>query len=371
MSDSISRRDLLRAGAAAGSVLAFSSFDLASKAAAAQNKTYDKPVRLTSNENPYGFSPRAERAIRNSVRLGNQYADRGRIAELERMIADRENLKPENVVLGSGSGEVLCMAGAAYGWRAGGLVAPDLTFPLLFAYAENFGAPVVKVPLDENYRHDLPGMEKKVTKQTALCYVCNPNNPTGTYLPAKNVRDFCEEISGRTTVFVDEAYLEYTDEFPKNSMVELVRRGRPVIVSRTFSKIYGMAGMRIGYGLAPKEIADRLKKFRMTWFNSLGVNAAIAAYRDQDFIKMSREKNARVRDFLYREFSRMKLPHARSQGNFIWVRVGAENRDLADKMRPAGLLVRTALPPHQNWARITIGTAEQMKRFAGILEKHV
>ena len=366
MSEKLSRRSWLKASAITGSVLAFSSFNLSPKIKAESG--LDKPVRLTSNENPYGFSPKAKQAILESVELGNQYAHREKVAELEKMIADREGLKSENVILGSGSGEVLCMTGAAYGWQDGEMVTPDLTFPMLFRYAENFGAKVNKVPLNEKYEHDLNEMERKVSPKTSLAYVCNPNNPTGTYLPKKQVKDFCETVSKNTTVFVDEAYLEYTDEFPKNSMTELIKKDKNIIVSRTFSKIYGMAGMRIGYGLAKKEIADKLKRFRMTWFNSLGINAAIGSYKDTDFIKMSREKNAEVRRMLYKEFTERKMPYAESNGNFIWVNVGKQNRNLSEKMRKVNLIVRNAPSPREDWARITIGTAEQMKIFVNVLQ---
>lgn len=367
MSEKLSRRSWLKVSALAGTALAFSSGNLSPKTIA-QNASVDKPIRLTSNENPYGFSPKTKQAILDSVELGNQYAHNETVAELEKMIAEREGLKQENVILGSGSGEVLCMTGAAYGWQTGEIVTPELTFPMLFRYAENFNARIEKVPLNEKYEHDLEAMEKRVSGKTSLVYVCNPNNPTGTILPPKSVRHFCEEVSNKTTVFVDEAYLEYTDDYPRNSMVELVKQDKNVIVSRTFSKIYGIAGMRIGYGLAKKEIADKLKGFRMSWFNSLGINAAVASYQDTEFIKTSREKNKQVRAFLFKEFTKMKMPYAESHGNFIWVNVGAKNRNLSKKMRPANLLVRNAPSPNEDWARITIGTAEQMKVFTKILQ---
>lgn len=361
------RREWLKFSAVSAATLAVTSFDSAPDALARAQSDSGKLVRLTSNENLYGFSPKAKRVLLESTELANQYADREKIAKLEKMIADREGLKTENVILGSGSGEVLCMAGAAYGWQSGELVTPDLTFPLLFGYAENFGAKVEKVPLNERFEHDLGAMDKKVSRKTSLCYVCNPNNPTGTILPAKHVRNFCDEASRKTTIFVDEAYLEYTDEFPRNSMVDLVRQEKNVIVSRTFSKIYGLAGMRVGYGLAKAEIAEKLKKFRMSWFNSLGVNAALAAYDDTDFIKMSREKNRSVREFVSKELARMNLFHPPAHGNFLWVKFGEKQRNLSEKMRSANLLVRSAPRPHENWARITVGTAEQMKRFVETL----
>ena len=369
MTEKISRRNWLKATALTGSVLAFSSFNLSPKTAAQKASGRAAPVRLTSNENPYGFSPKAKQAIIDSVELGNQYAHRDKVAELEKMIAAREGLKPENVVLGSGSGEVLCMSGAAYGWQDGELVTPDLTFNMIFRYAENFDATVNKVPLNSKLELDLNEMEKQVSSNTSLVYVCNPNNPTGTYLPTRQVKDFCDVVSKRTTVYVDEAYLEFTDDFPRNSMVELIKQNKNVIVSRTFSKVYGMAGMRIGYGLAKKEIADRLKRFRMTWFNSLGISAAIESYKDKDFIKMSVEKNNMVRAMFSRELKKINMSHPKSEGNYLWVNGGKRIHNLQEKIRPYGLSVRNSRGKYEDWARITIGTAEQMSMLASAMKK--
>ena len=368
MTKRISRRNWLKASALTGSVLAFSSFNLPTETEA-QTTANKKLVRLTSNENPYGFSPKAKQAIIDSVEMGNQYAHREKVSELEKMIADREGLKPENVILGSGSGEVLCMTGAAYGWQEGEFITPELTFPMIFRYAENFDAKINKVPLNAKQELDLSEMEKRVSNKPSLAYVCNPNNPTGTLLPKKQVKDFCETVSKRTTVFVDEAYLEFTDNFPRNSMVELVKQDKNVVVSRTFSKIYGMAGMRVGYGLAKKEIADKLKRFRMTWFNSLGINAAIESYKDTDFIKMSVRKNEKVRKMFSRELKKINMSHPESHGNYLWVNGGKRIHNLHEKISPYGLSVRNSRGLYEDWARITIGTAEQMKTLANALRK--
>jgi len=368
MSEQISRRNWLKTTALTGTALAFSNSCL-SPNTEAQPKTAQTPARLTSNENPYGFSPKAKKAILDSVEMGNQYAHREKVGELEKLIADREGLEPENVILGSGSGEVLCMAGAAYGWQKGELVTPDLTFNMIFRYAEKFDAKIEKVPLNNNLELDLNAMEKRVSDKTSLVYVCNPNNPTGTMLPKDQVKDFCESVSSQTTVFVDEAYLEFTGDFPQNSMVELVKQDKNVIVSRTFSKIYGMAGMRIGYGLAKKEIADKLKKYRMTWFNTLGVNAAIESYKDTDFIKMSAKKIIGVRENFSRELTKIGMTHPKSEGNYLWINGGKRIHGLREKILPYGLSVRNSSGKYEDWARISIGTAEQMNTLARALKK--
>ncbi len=362
MSEKISRRNWLKTGVLASSAVALAP-SFASETEAG-NVSAKQAIRLFSNENPYGFSPKAKQAIIDSVHLGNQYAHRNKVIELRNLIAEREGLKPENVILGSGSGEVLCMAGAAYGWQGGEIVTPQTTFPMLFRYAEKFNAKTNKVPLNSKFELDLNEMDKQISQKTSLVYVCNPNNPTGTMLPNNQVKDFCEAVSKRTTVYVDEAYLEFTNDYPRNSMVELVRQEKNVIVSRTFSKIYGMAGMRIGYGLAKKEIADKVKNFKMSWISSLGTYAAIESYKDTKFIKESAKKNNAVREMFSRELRKINMPHPKSHGNFLWIKGGKRFHNLHEKIRPSGLLVYSSRASKEEWARVSIGTEKVMKQLA-------
>jgi Histidinol-phosphate/aromatic aminotransferase and cobyric acid decarboxylase len=363
MSTNLSRRRWLKFSAlSAGAALAFTSLDFSSETRARNNS--NNFIKLTSNENPYGYSPKAREAMLDALAEGNRYAAPEIVSRLEREIADREGLKPESVVLGTGSGEILCMTAIAFGQKE--IVAPDPTFPGLMRYAENLGARVKNVPLNEKFEHDLAAMARAVSENTSLVYVCNPNNPTAGVTPNEALHDFCRETAKRVPVFADEAYLEYTDEFPRNSMVELVRKGENVIVSRTFSKIYGMAGLRVGYGLANPELAQKLKKFRMTWLNNLSINAALAAYNDTDFIVQSRRRNAEVRSAVLSELKRMNLKYAPSEANFIWLNVGAELSNLGEQMRRRNILVGN---PQNNWARITVGTADEMKAFVAALKE--
>jgi histidinol-phosphate aminotransferase len=356
------RREWLKISALSGAALAFSSFDL-KPAANAQNNS-SKLIKLTSNENPYGFSPKARTAILDAVADGNRYASPDAVAGLERQIAEREGLKAENVVLGTGSGEVLCMAAIAFG--RGEIVAPEPTFPSLMRYAETLGAKIKPVPLNEKYEHDFGAMAKLVGENTSLVYVCNPNNPTASISPDSALRSFCSETARKTLVFADEAYLEYTDDFPRNSMIDLVKKGENVIVSRTFSKIYGLAGLRVGYGLARADLAQKLKKFRMTWFNNLSVGAALASYSDLDFITQSRRKNAEVRRAFLSEMDKMNLRYAPSEANFVWLGTGEDLNDLGDRMRAFNISLGN---PRGGWARVTIGTGDEMQAFVKALKE--
>jgi histidinol-phosphate aminotransferase len=349
----MNRRDLFKGGLAGIAVLPF-----LQTANCFAETTSNKIIKLTSNENPYGFSPKAKQVLIDALIDGNRYANPDFVAKFEQEIAKREGVKPENVVIGSGSGEILCMAAVAFGQKE--IVAPDPTFPSLMRYAENFGAKIKNVPLNEKFEHDFSAMARNVSENTSLVYVCNPNNPTASMSPINDLRAFCSETAKKALVFADEAYLEYTDDFPRNSMVDLVQKGENVIVSRTFSKIYGMAGLRIGYGLARADVVQKLKRLRMVWFNNPSLQAALAAYNDQDFVRESIRKNAEVRTKFQKELDQMNLKYAPSFANFLWVNVGAGMDDLGDKLRNHNILLNN---PRNDWARITIGTGEEMTAF--------
>jgi len=361
MSIKPTRREWLKLSAFSATALAFTSLNL--KGAANAQTISNKLIKLSSNENPYGFSPKAKQAILDSLADGNRYANPESVAKLEQQIAEREGLKAENVVLGTGSGEILCMAAIAFGQKE--IVAPEPTFPSLMNYSEKLGAKVNPVALNEKYEHNFGAMAKQINDNTSLVYVCNPNNPTASISPNEVLRIFCQDAAKKTLVFADEAYLEYTNEFPRNSMIDLVKKGENVIVSRTFSKIYGMAGLRVGYGLARPDLAQKLKKFRMTWFNNLSIQAALAAYSDQDFIAESKRKNAEVRRLFLSEMDKMGLKYAPSDANFVWLNVGDGLRDLGDKMRQHNIFLGRT----DNWARITIGTDEEMQAFMKALKE--
>ena len=375
MSDNhLNRREMLKMGTVA-SAATFLSLSGANNSASAQSQARlsgaaDKIIRIWGNENPFGPSPKARQAITKAVLAGNRYAT-GEITSLEKMIAERENVAPESVILGTGSGEVLAMAAVAYGLEKGEIVAADPTFAWLLRYAEFVGAKVNKIPLDENQSHDLKAMRRAVGSNTKLVYVCNPNNPTSTIVPSSRLRQFCEDVAEKTPVLVDEAYLEYLDDFPAQSMIDLVRKNQNVIVLRTFSKIYGLAGLRLGYGLAKPEIAAKLKQFRMTWLNPISLRAGIASLEDKDFVRESRRENAETRRFVLAEMDKLKLAYAPNpQGNFFWLKVGADQRDLPAKLAKSNIYIAgpNPRPLSEDWTRVTVGTMEEMRAFSKAMQ---
>jgi histidinol-phosphate aminotransferase len=363
----ISRRDWIKTGAfAAAAAGALHTVRVDAGAPA--------PVPLLANENPYGPSEAARRALVAAIPAANRYSGDGAggTDELKRLIAEREGLAPECVVLGAGSSEVLFMAALAFGLGSGEIVTADPTFGLLRLYAERVGVTVHRVPLDAKMAHDLEAMRSRVTAKTSLVYVCNPNNPTGTLLPGATVRAFCEEIATRATVLVDEAYVEYVDPKVDASAVDLVRKGANVVVARTFSKIYGLAGLRIGYALARPDLAARLSERRVGNVGKLAYEAALASLRDRDFVTTSRSRNAAARAFTVDALAKLGIRCPESHGNFVYANVGTRNRKVPVALAERGLLLTwNGRPLAGDWMRVTIGTDAEMRRFAAALKEVV
>ena len=325
-------------------------------------------IRIAFNENPAGPSPAAREAIREGAGIGNRYV-MDELQQLEHMIASKEGVSPDQVVLGTGSGEVLAMAGAVFGLNGGQIVASDNTFDALPRYATAVGARIVSVPLTATFHHDLSAMASKVTSGTALVYVCNPNNPTATLLESAALHGFCSDVSSRAPVLVDEAYLDYEPDL-SDSAVDFLRRGKNVIVTRTFSKIHGLAGMRIGYGLAPKPIASRLKELRMTWMNHLSVRAALASLGDPDFVARSRRRNTEARETFCGALHSAGIQFVPSHTNFVYVYAGPKNRDLPRTLLEKNILIeRNGRHLDGDWARISIGTLSEMQLTATALRQ--
>ncbi|WP_456429772.1 pyridoxal phosphate-dependent aminotransferase [Rhodocaloribacter sp.] len=324
-------------------------------------------IRLHSNENPFGPSPRAREAMTAAFDLGNRYpAEHYR--ELTTLIAEAEGLTPDHVFLGAGSHEVLRVAGVAYGLEGGEVVTPYPTYERMGVYAEAVGARVHRVPLTPGFDTDLDAMDRRTTNGVKMVFVCNPNNPTGMVIPADRLRAFCEDVSRRAVVFVDEAYHEYVDDPAYASMTDLVKAGENVIVSRTFSKIYGLAGLRVGYGLARPDIVARLKALTTAHsVNILGLSAAKAAFADEPFRTMSRRENAGARAFLSGVLDELGYRYLPSQSNFVFFHVGEDVRAFGEKMRGRGIRVGRPFPPYLDWCRVSIGTRPEMEAFVTAL----
>ncbi len=323
-------------------------------------------IKLASNENPLGPSPKALAAMRDALERSHFYPDGGGWA-LRSAIAERLGLARENVILGNGSNEIIEFIGHAFLRPGDEVVTARHAFAVYGLMAQLFGAKTVEVP-DPGYRHDLDAMLAAVTPRTRQLFIANPNNPTGTMVGQEEIDRFMAAVPPHVLVIFDEAYFEFLDNAP--DVTKYVREGRNVVIMRTFSKIQGLANLRIGYGLAPKEIADVLQKTRQP-FNANGIAQAGAAagLLDEEHMARTRELTHAGREALESAFRDRGLEYVPSVANFVLVRVGDGDR-VFQSLLQRGIIVRAMrsykLP---DWIRVSIGTPEQNRRFLDELQK--
>ena len=369
--EQLNRRQWLRtAGLAGAATLAGSWTNLAGNPIGleqAGSSRQDGFIRLNANENPLGPSEKVRAAMMEAFDVAYRYPFSWQ-QELTKKLARKEGVTPEHIVVTAGSVEGLRISGLAYSWQGGEIVAADPTFQALLAYAEQFGAFVHRVPLDDLV-HDLDAMERRITSNTRLVFICNPNNPTGTILPAGRLRDFCTSVSRRTVVFADEAYYDFIQEPGYPSMVELVKDGLNVIVSRTFSKVYGLAGLRIGYLIARPDIARRLNNARVAFNNVVGLYAAMAALEDEAFYRESLKNNAESQRIIYQMLKQMNLQSIQSHGNFVFFQSRRDIRELIEEMKQENVLIGRPFPPLNDWCRLSTGTVEDTQQACSALKK--
>lgn len=328
----------------------------------------DMPVikaRLFANENPFGPSEKAKKAITEALNDSYMYPFM-QLREFTSMIAKEEGVSEEHILLGAGSSELLMACALLYGSNGGSIVSADPSYAYLMEAAGTFGARWDKVPLTKDYAHDLDAMEKRVTDKTSLVYICNPNNPTGTIVPAAKLASFCEVVSKKKPVFVDEAYIDYVPQAKKNSMIEAVRKGQNVIVARTFSKVHGFAGLRIGYVIALPETAKKIQKYGGEGMNitATSVKGAMVSYTDMDHITYAVNKNKESKEFLYSVLRDEGYEYIPSYGNFVMFPLKMEGRKFRDEMMKRGVGVRNWEFNKAHWCRVSIGTMDQMQLFA-------
>lgn len=319
-------------------------------------------IRLGSNENPYGPSMKMRKAMENSFDLACRYPWAYN-SSLQEMIAKKEGVPTDHVVLTAGSTEGLKIAGITYAGNGGEIISGLPTFLSLMTYSEVFGAKINWVPLDKEMNFDLPEIEKRINSNTKLVFLCNPNNPTGKLLPAKEVLDFCESVSNKTIVFSDEAYYDYIEDVNYPSMVELVKKGKNVIVSKTLSKVYGLAGIRIGYLIAKPEIAEMLSERIVANTNMMAIEAGKAALLDEEFYKFSLKKNLEARKSIENTLDNLGLTYLPSQANFVFFDAKQDVVNLGEQMLKKGVIIGRPFPPLTEWCRISTGTLEEVAFF--------
>jgi len=323
-------------------------------------------VKLASNENPLGPSPKALEAMREAVADVNIYPDGGGW-KLRNAIAGKVDLGMENVVLGNGSNEIIEFVGHAFLKPGDEIIAAEHAFVVYKLMATLFGASTIEVN-DPGFVHDLDGMADAITEHTREIFIANPNNPTGTMVGQEEIDRFMERVPDNVIVIFDEAYYEFLDNPPDT--LKFVREGRNVVVMRTFSKIQGLAGLRIGYGLAPVSLAEILQKTRQPFnANSIAQAGALAALLDIDHQAKTKVLTDAGRCFFEDSFAAMDLEYVPSRANFVLVKVG-DGDGVFDAMLRRGVIVRAMrgykLP---EWVRISIGTEAENQRCLDVLQE--
>jgi histidinol-phosphate aminotransferase len=361
---SISRRDfarLLGIGAAATVVRPPISFAKATQPLTAP-LVETGIVRLSANENPFGPSPKAFDAMTGSFGLACRYPDEHTNVLIDRL-AKLNGVSHDQILLGDGSGEILKLCAEAFtGPQNGNLVVADPTFEAIVNNASVNGAEVVKVPLTSAYGHDLPKMAGSA--KAGLIYVCNPNNPTASITPKDQLREFIATVPPQTKLLVDEAYFHYADSPDYESVIALVKDHPNLVVSRTFSKIYGMAGLRCGYSVAQKETTDRLRRHQV-WdsVNCMALAAATASLDDPDHVPNGQRLNREAKNFVTSELTRMGYDQIPSQANFIMFDCKRPVAPVIQAMKEHKVHVGRLFPALPNHMRLTIGKKGEMERF--------
>jgi len=363
-SQTLSRRRFAgTVGAAVGAALLPPRFlGSAAEASLARGEPRDL-IQLNSNENPYGPSARALEA---SARLGTAAARYPDALEEEARdaIARHHGVGPERVVLGNGSSEVLRMAAAAFATPGKTVVAAEPTFEAVLGYARVTQAEAVKVPLTHDFRHDLARMAAACDGRTGLVYVCNPNNPTGTIVGSEELAAFLSKVPPSATVLVDEAYHHFVESSRYKGALELPGRFENRVVARTFSKIYGMAGLRLGYAVASELSAAAMAR-HASWnnVNAAALAAARASLADPELVPRQRRLFNDTRHWLGAELARDGRRTIPSETNFLMIDVGGDVAPVIREFRNRKILVGRKFPSMPNWLRVSIGTREEMRAF--------
>ena len=326
-------------------------------------------LRLNSNENPLGLAPNARRAVIGNIGEANRYPDEDETA-LIAALAEKHAVKPDNIVLGNGSTEVLQMAVQAFGGSDAKLIFADPTFEDVPWYAGPFSYRLEKVPLDSRYAHDIGRMKERAEASPgrSLVYICNPNNPTATLTPCSEIDAWIEEAPDDTYFLIDEAYFEYARDPGYWTSIPMIERRPNVIVVRTFSKIYGMAGMRLGYGIAHADTAERVRRLiAKNNANQLALVAALASLSDPELEDHSLTTNAEGLEILIDCLEEVDLEYLPCHTSFVMHRINGDLDRYRERMKENDVLVGRPFPPMLDYNRVSIGLPEEMGQFTDVL----
>lgn len=324
-------------------------------------------IRLRSNENPYGPSPLARAAMTNSINSTNRY-NWELTSELISNIAKKNNVIAENILMGAGSTEILDLAVRFAALDKGNFVLAEPTYNYWAETAQKLGLKKIAVPLTPDKRHDLPAMLKAIEPETKIIYICNPNNPTGTICDREALITFIKEATKKTLVLLDEAYIDFTNQ---QSLASLVIENKNLIIAKTFSKTYGLAGARIGYAIANYETITQLSQLQ-SWPNGaisvVSATGALASIKDEKFTNETNSLNEKARKYTIEQLERLKIPCIPSQTNFIYFSLANYKKDFFEQLKNNNILGTKIYEENGKWSRITIGTMQEMQKFINAIE---
>ena len=330
----------------------------------------DEIIKVASNENELGPSPKAINAMIQNANNMHRYPDGG-CFYLKEKLAKKLGITSNHLVFGNGSNELIELLAHIYLSKESNWVVSQCSFAVYHLAAALFNATTVVAPMDNQFGHDLDAMLSSINENTKAVILCNPNNPTGTFLSPQKIKSFLQKVPSSVLVIVDEAYIEYTQEDKRYPFINEILNGREnLIVLRTFSKIYGLAGLRIGYAIAAPSIIALCNKVRQPFnVNLMAIKAAEVALEDDEFIKQAAKINRDGLDFFEKEFKRLGLEFVPSYANFILVKT-YKGKEIFSRLQQKKIIIR-AMDSYKlpDWVRITVGTAKQNRQIIDELEK--
>ena len=369
----INRRQWIQNSAMASALLALgcrTNFESSQQILASNNPINTDPLPLHWNENPYGPATSATQAVMEIMGKANRYPD-DMVAQLKGRLANKFSLQEENVLLTNGSTEILGLVGQQIGLANGEIVIPWPSFPTIVFFGQSSGATIKKVPLDQNNCIDLDQTLAAISEKTKLVFICNPNNPTSTEVDNAALKEFCRAVPKNVLVLIDEAYIEFSKLGAAGSMIPLVSELPNLMVSRTFSKAYGLAGLRLGYAISSKQHIDALKsryvgaEFCTGW---PALVAAKATMEDTDFINNCIQKNQEGREIVYQAFNKWGVGYSPSSTNFLYVESKNFVPDVRAKLKEENILI-TKWPDMDDHIRISISEPKHMSQFVEVVEQ--
>lgn len=326
-------------------------------------------IRLNYNENPYGPSPRALEALATCGQIANRYPDVNRLRVMD-VLAQKFGVTPDNIALGCGSTEILRCTDAAFLDSSKNVVAAEPTFEAVLEYSQVLHAQPVKIALTADHCHDLSKMAAACTSKTGIVYICNPNNPTGTIVTRDEMAAFVQAVPPTTLILVDEAYYDFVEDPRYVSATEFISKYPNVIVARTFSKVYGMAGMRLGYALGAKEpIALISNQLTQDNGNAAVLAAALASLSDRDYVVTCRARLNDTRYWLCAELAKDSRPFIPSHGNFVMIDMHSDTQPFIDQLRARHIVVGRRFASMPNFLRVTVGTQQETEAFMAALRE--